>query len=144
MVVAERELNRADLPDEPFWIRFFNEEQLAAEMMYAAHDLGQAAQVQQHAPTVLKSSAGMQRREVLAATTLAASYLPADRGPGHPVDVDMACRVLTEALPAAAGLTSARGFASINLVRRRLAAYEGHPAVQQVEQDFKEFAGATA
>lgn len=144
MGVAERELNRADLPDEPFWIQFFNEEQLAAEIMYAAHDLGQAAPVQQHAPTVLKSSAGMQRREVLAATTLAASYLPTDRGPARVVDVDKACRVLADALPAAAGLTSARGFASINAVRRRLAVYGAHPAVQQVEHDFKEFASATA
>ena len=144
LVLAEQELNRADLPDEPFWIQFFNEEQLAAEMLYAAHDLGQATQVQQYAPTVLKSSAGMQRREVLAATTLAASYLPARRGTGNVVDVDMACQVLAEALPAAAGLTSARGFASINAVRRQLAEYQAVPAVQKVEQDFARFAGATA
>lgn len=141
---AERELTHADLPDEPFWIRFFNEEQLAAELMYTAHDLGQAVQVQQHAPIVLKSAAGMQRREVLAATTLAASYLPGDRGRDVEVDVDLACKILGDALPAAAGLTSARGLASINAVRRRLADYSDRPAVQQVEADFREFAGATA
>ncbi|MGW6196964.1 hypothetical protein ACWF0M_12530 [Kribbella sp. NPDC055110] len=73
MTAAEQELARADLPDEPTWIQLLNEEQLAAEIMYASHDLGQAGQVQQYAPTVLTSSAGMQRREVLAATALAAS-----------------------------------------------------------------------
>ncbi|MEU4607507.1 hypothetical protein AB0F43_31365 [Kribbella sp. NPDC023972] len=85
-----------------------------------------------------------QRREVLAAATLAASYLPARRGKGNTVDVDTACKILTDALPAAAGLTSARGLASINSVRRRLAPYRDLPAVQQVEEDFREFAAATA
>jgi hypothetical protein len=40
MKTAETELQHADLDDEPFWIRFFTEEQLAAEFMYTAHDLG--------------------------------------------------------------------------------------------------------
>ncbi|TCM49426.1 helix-turn-helix domain-containing protein [Kribbella sp. VKM Ac-2568] len=103
MKAAERELNQADLDDEPFWIRFFTEEQLAAEFMYTAHDLGQTAEVQLHAPTVLQSSAGMQRREVLATSTLAASYLPTKRNPSSGrADVDMACKVLTDALPSAA------------------------------------------
>ena len=57
-----RELTHADLPDELFWIRFFNEAQLAAQLMYTAHDLGQAVQVQHRAPIVLKRAAGMQRR----------------------------------------------------------------------------------
>lgn len=140
---AERYLARADLPDEPFWVQFFNEEQLAAELMYTAHDLGQSSQVQRHAPIVLKSAAGMQRREVLAATTLAASYLPGERGRDTQVDVDRACTILVDVLPSAAGLTSARGLASINAVRRRLADYSELPAVQQVEKDFREFAGAT-
>jgi hypothetical protein len=145
MKAAEVELNKADLDDEPFWIRFFTEEQLAAEFMYTAHDLGQAAEVQLHAPTVLQSSAGMQRRQVLAASTLAASYLPTKRNPSNArVDVDMACQVLTDALPSAAGLTSARGLTAINAVRRKLVPFRSTPAVQRVEEDFQQFVGATA
>lgn len=143
MTLAERELTYADLPDEPTWIQFFDVEQLSAEIMYTSHDLGQSTQVQQYAPTVLRSSAGMQRREVLAASTLAASYLPSERGTGGAVDVEMACAILTDALPAAAGLTSARGLASINAVRRQLAAHHDQPCVQQVEEGFRQFAGAT-
>jgi transcriptional regulator with XRE-family HTH domain len=143
MVAAEQELVRADLPDEPTWIQFFNEEQLAAEIMYASHDLGRAAQVQQYAPTVLKSSAGMQRREVLAATTLAASYLPSRHGTTSAVDVELACKILTDALPSAAGLTSARGLSSINAVRRQLAPYRARADVQQVEEGFRQLAGVT-
>jgi hypothetical protein len=146
MRAAENELTRADLDDEPFWIRFFTEEQLAAEFMYTAHDLGHATEVQQHAPTVLQSSAGMQRREVLAASILAASYLPSNRGAGGrgDVDVEKACQVLTDALPSAAGLTSARGLAAINTVRPELIPFRASPAVQQVEEDFQQFVGATA
>lgn len=144
MRVAELELARADLADEPFWIQFFTEEQLAAEFMYSAHDLGHTSEVHKQAPTVLRSSANMQRREVLAASTLAASYLPQKRRTGvmH-VDVDRACQVLADALPAAAGLTSARGLAAINAVRRQLIPFSAAPAVQRVEATFQEFVGAT-
>ncbi|GAB3943682.1 hypothetical protein GCM10029976_066660 [Kribbella albertanoniae] len=142
MTTAEHELNTAQPDDEPFWIRFFTPEQLAAEFMYAAHDLGQSAEVQEHAPTVLASSAAMQRREVLAASTLASSYLPGTRSKFSTVDVERACDILTKALPSAAGLTSARGLTSINSVRRQLAPYHSLPAVQEVEQTFAEFATA--
>jgi hypothetical protein len=87
----------------------------------------------------------MQRREVLAASTLAASYLPTARNHRSArVDVDMACKVLTDALPSAAGLTSARGLASINAVRRQLVPFRSTPAVRQVEEDIQQFVGATA
>lgn len=145
MGAAETELNRAQPAEEPFWIRFFTEEQLAAEAMYVAHDLGRADEVQRNAPVVLQSSAGMQRREVLAATTLAASYLSTKRRPDHVhVDVDMACKVLSDALPAAKGLTSARGLASINAVRTQLVPFWDRPAVRQVEAEFHEVVAATA
>jgi hypothetical protein len=59
------------------------------------------------------------------------------------VDVDRACQVLTDALPAAVGLTSARGLAAINAVRRQLIPFSATPAVQRVEATFQEFVGAT-
>jgi hypothetical protein len=56
----------------------------------------------------------------------------------------MACKVLTDALPSAAGLTSARGLAAINDVRRQLVPFRTSPAVQRVEEDFQQFVGASA
>jgi hypothetical protein len=58
--------------------------------------------------------------------------------------LNMACKVLTDALPSAAGLTSARGLAAINDVRRQLVPFRTSPAVQQVEEDFQQFVGASA
>ncbi|MEV0356246.1 hypothetical protein AB0H71_09290 [Nocardia sp. NPDC050697] len=121
MAEAERQLNRARPGDEPDWIRFFTDRQLSAEFMYAAHDAGQAPEVRRWAPMVLSDSAGMERRQVLAASTLATSFVPrADGGSdGAPVDVEQACRVLRDTMVAARGLTSARGIEAINGVRRQ-------------------------
>jgi len=137
---AEQDLARATT-EVPAWIRFFTPEQLHAEWMYVSAELGHAGEVQRFAPAVVGAEATMmQRRHVLAASTLAASYLPADRGAGDGRargDVDQACAVLREALPSATGLTSARGLDSINAVRARLTPYRDRPAVQQVEADFQ-------
>ncbi|HET9256135.1 MAG TPA: hypothetical protein VFO16_13175 [Pseudonocardiaceae bacterium] len=64
------------LADEPVWIQFFTAEQLTAEMLYMAADLGECHEVQRLAPGVLGSPGGMERRRVLCTTALASSYLP--------------------------------------------------------------------
>ncbi|MEU1204656.1 helix-turn-helix transcriptional regulator [Nocardia sp. NPDC005825] len=132
---AQVHLDRARPADEPEWIRFFTERQLAAESIYAAHDSGQAAEVRANAPFVLADSVGMERRHVLAAATFAGSFLIA--GPHTDgVDVEKACEVLTDALPAACGLTSSRSIEAINVVRRQLAPYADLPCVQDLEQRY--------
>ncbi|MBF6315755.1 helix-turn-helix domain-containing protein [Nocardia cyriacigeorgica] len=139
MAEAERQLNRARPDDEPDWIRFFTDRQLSAEFMYAAHDAGRTRDVQQWAPAVLADSVGMERRHVLAASTLAGSFVP-DSGDGSdcaPVDVEQACRVLADTMVAARGLTSARGIEAINDVRRRLAPYAEMAVVKEVEHEFR-------
>ncbi|MEV4130514.1 hypothetical protein [Nocardia sp. NPDC049707] len=139
MLEAERRLNRARPDDEPDWIRFFTERQLSAEFMYVAHDGRRAVDVQQRAPLVLADSVGMERRQVLVAATLAASYVPepGEAAVGHSVEIEQACHVLQDAIRAARGLTSARGIESINVVRRRLAPYADLPVVQRVENEFQ-------
>jgi len=156
LAFAERDLGRATVPDEPLWIQFFTEAHLAVERVYVAHELGDSRQVQRFASDLDSAAAGeMNRRQVLAATTLAGSYLPVSSdqsgpptrrprpGPrGGEVDVDQACAVLIRALPSAAGLTSSRGLEAINGLRRRLAPYQQLPAVQQVEHDVAAFVGS--
>ncbi|MEV6429120.1 helix-turn-helix transcriptional regulator [Nocardia sp. NPDC051463] len=138
MSEAERRLNRARPDDEPDWIRFFTERQLTAEFMYVAHDGRHAADVQQRAPLVLADSVGMERRQVLVAATLAASYVPeSDGATVKGVEIEQACHVLRDTMRAARGLTSARGIESINIVRRRLAPYADLAIVQQVENEFQ-------
>ncbi|WP_330231580.1 helix-turn-helix transcriptional regulator [Nocardia sp. NBC_00508] len=139
MVEAERRLHRARPGDEPDWIRFFTERQLSAEFMYVAHDGQRPRDVQRHAPMVLADAVGMERRHVLAAATLAASYVPdpAAAAPDRTIEVEQACQVLRDAMKAARGLTSARGIEAINIVRRRLAPYADMAVVQQVENEFQ-------
>ncbi|MCC3332780.1 helix-turn-helix domain-containing protein [Nocardia abscessus] len=139
MLEAERRLNRARPDDEPDWIRFFTDRQLSAEFMYVAHDGRRAVDVQRRAPVVLADSAGMERRQVLAAATLAASYVPDsdEAATGQSVEVEQACRVLLDTMRVARGLTSARGIELINIVRRRLAPYADLAIVQQVEDEFR-------
>ncbi|WP_169810757.1 helix-turn-helix domain-containing protein [Nocardia beijingensis] len=136
---AERHLGRARPDDEPDWIRFFTDRQLSAEFMYVAHDGRRPTDVREQAPIVLADSVGMERRKVLVAATLAASFVPEDgeRVGNSDVDVEQACQVLLDTLPAARGLTSSRAIESINLVRRRLAPFASKPAVQQVEHEFQ-------
>lgn len=136
MTTAETQLSRAHR-DEPAWIGFFTDEQLATEHMYVSHALGRTRDVQRYASqasidATVRSSprpdgTPMNRRHVLASAALADSHLD--------TDVDHACEVLRGALPAAAGLTSNRGLEAVNAVRRRLRPHQDRPAVQQVEAE---------
>jgi ribosomal protein L16/L10AE len=135
---AERALARANTNDEPFWIRFFTPQQLASESMYVAADLGRAGHVRRHARTAFSTAGGMQRRQVLAAATLAASHLPTQNATSTiSTDVDKACGVLRDVLPVIGSLTSARALTSINTVRGRLAAFSDRPAVRRLERDLQ-------
>lgn len=131
---AERALDHAQTEDEPVWIRFFTSQQLAAEAVYAAADLGRSEHVRRHARTALAGVAGMQRRHVLVTATLAGSHLPAASGQ-HAGDVDRACDVLRGVLPFVGSLTSVRTVATLNQLRNRLAPYSDRLAVRRLEQD---------
>ncbi|WP_043660259.1 helix-turn-helix domain-containing protein [Nocardia thailandica] len=134
LAAAEQQLDRAHPADEPAWIRFFTDEQLAAETMYVAADHRDARGVQHHAPLVLGAASEMDRRRVLAASTLASSHV-ADPATA---DIDHAAQILIDALPAASTVVSSRGLDAINTVRRQLAPHAQHPCVQQVERAFAE------
>jgi hypothetical protein len=137
---AERALDRAGVRGEPFWVGFFTPHQLAAEAMYAAAELHRADLVRRHAATALSAADGMQRRQVLATATLAASYLPAGDTPATDAatDVGQACEVLRGVMPVIGSLTSARALGLVSAVRGRLAHYPHLVAVQELERDLDE------
>ena len=144
---AERALDRAAPQGEPFWITFFTPQQLAAEAMYTAAEVRRASLVRRHAADALTTVDGMQRRQVLATATLAASYLPADdtAQAGAATDVEQACDVLRGVLPVIGSLASARAHGLVSTVRSRLAGYPQVPAVQELEGDLHQcMAGASS
>jgi len=130
---AERALDGGAPGDEPAWISFFTPQQLAAESMYAAADLGRSAHVRHHSTTALLPDSRMRRRQVMATVTLAGSHLP---GTARGTDVEQACHLLREVLPLAGSLTSAPVAGAISGVRARLAPYAKQPAVQRLDHDF--------
>ncbi len=140
---AERALGAA-CDDEPSWIRFFTAEQLAAEFMYAASELGRPADVQQFAPAVLGASEGMQRRLVLATVTLAASHLGDGRDARSASDVDQACTVLQQAVPVAAGLSSPRALHALNTVRIRLTPHAARTSVRALQEHMEAVVSASS
>jgi hypothetical protein len=144
---AERALDRAGVRGEPFWVAFFTPQQLAAEAMYAAAELHRADLVRRHAATALSAADGMQRRQVLATATLAASYLPAEdtAAADAATDVGQACAVLRGVLPVIGSLTSARALGLVGAVRDRLSGYPEVTAVQELERDLDQcMAGAAS
>lgn len=129
--LAERTLDQAVPADEPAWIRFFTPEQLSAETLYIASDLGRPQDVQRLAPDVIVSSGDMGYRRVMRITTLAASYLPSERNSGG--DIDHAAELLCQVIPTLGSLHSSRILHRVNSVRRALAAHAARPSVQALE-----------
>ncbi|GAA2001282.1 helix-turn-helix transcriptional regulator [Catenulispora subtropica] len=131
---AERVLDNRGHGEEPAWISFFSTRQLTVESMYASEALGRSTYVQRHADTAqLDHAAGdaMPRRDVLAKSTLALSYLTDER-----VDIERACAVMTECIPLIGGLTSARALAAVKRTRQRLADFSDSASVKELEEAF--------
>lgn len=134
LVQAELLLDRRGDVQEPQWVSFFSVRQLTVEAMYASHALGRTTYVQRHADAAHLDQAAadaMPRRDVLANTTLAMSYLQ----PGH-ADVERACAIMTTCLPLIGRLTSARALAAIEQTRRRLADFSTNAAVKDLDAAF--------
>ena len=73
----------------------------------------------------------MPRRDVLAKSTLALSFLSEGQA-----DVEQACSLMTECLPLMGRLTSARALAAVQTTRRRLADFSDSASVKQLEEAF--------
>ncbi|MGI9002987.1 MAG: helix-turn-helix domain-containing protein [Pseudonocardia sp.] len=116
----------------PVWNRFVTPVALTFQAQYAAADLGQFREVQRLAPAVIETIDGRQRRKVLSTAMLAHSYLPGG-GAGTDADVDHACELLIDVLPALPSMTSARVHERVDKVRRGLIPYRDRASVRQFE-----------
>jgi len=130
-LLAEQALD-VEASDVPAWIRFFTPVALTFQAQYTAADLGQCREVQRLAPAVIDTIDGRQRRKVLSTAMLAHSYLPGP-GAGTDADVDHACELLIDVLPALPSLTSARVHERVDKVRRGLIPYRDRASVRQFE-----------
>lgn len=143
LFAAEVALDGEPSRDDPPWIAFFTQTQLQTEALYAATDLRRLDRVEELATTVLVADVAMQRRHVLAAAAVAGAYVTDPAVPARGRNLDRALALLDTVLPTAAALTSARGVAAIDDVRRRLVTYGQVPGLSDFEERFRAALGAT-
>ncbi|MDR7381172.1 hypothetical protein [Promicromonospora iranensis] len=143
MFAAEVALDGESSRDDPPWIAFFTETQLQTEALYAAVDLGRLDRVEELAATVLVDDVAMQRRHVLAAAAIAGAYVAGAGDVARGRDLDRALALLHAVLPTAAALSSARGVAAVEGVRRRVAAFGRVPGLPEFEERIRTVLGTT-
>lgn len=112
---AVREFNRRNPEDDPPWIAYFNEAELAAEFGHCFRDLGRAVDASQHASQSLAAvdDTTFLRSDFFAAIVLADAHLAA----GEP---EQACAVALKALTAGEQIRSARCVNYLREFRQRL------------------------
>lgn len=133
--IGERTLDRVIPTGERTWTKVFTADEMIAQRLYMARDLGRADEVQRIAPDALVSGCSSARRHVMYTTALAASYLPTARNPHS--DIDRACELLSQALPSLGSLHSALSLERFNTVRRALATHATRPSVQEFEDRYR-------
>jgi len=113
---AVREFDRRNPEDDPPWIAYFNEAELAAEFGHCFRDLGRAVDASQHASQSLAAvdDTTFLRSDFFAAIVLADAHLAA----GEP---EQACAVALKALTAGEQIRSARCVNYVREFRQRLA-----------------------
>ncbi len=100
---AFREFERRNPEDDPQWIRYFNEAELAAEFGHCLRDLGRATDAAQYLSSSIEAINDdvFMRSDFFAAMVLADAYLAAG-------ELEQACRVALKALTAGEQIRSAR------------------------------------
>ena len=100
---AVREFERRRPEDDPGWMRYFDEAELAAEFGHCLRDLGRAADAAQYASRSVAAvgEVGFARSDFFAAMVLADAYLAAG-------DLDQACATALHALAAGELIRSGR------------------------------------
>lgn len=126
---AVREFDRRNPDDDPAWIRYFNEAELAAEFGHCFRDLGRAVDASQHASQSLAAidETTFVRSDFFAAIVLADAHIAAG-------ELEQACGVALKALTAGEQIRSARCVNYLREFAQRLAAVGESAAVA----DFRE------
>src|ERR1022692_3816114 len=128
LAAAERSFAQADPGQDPEFISYFNEAELAAELGHCFRDLGQPRRAVEHAARAVAASDGQYpRSDFFVTMVLADAY--ADLG-----DPEQACDAALGALRLGQALTSARCVAYLREFRERLDRFGCNRAVR----DFRE------
>jgi ATP/maltotriose-dependent transcriptional regulator MalT len=123
---ATRALESRNSDDEPEWITYFDEAELAAEAAHCFRDVNSARQAVAHAENAMSGS--HVRSDFFATMVLADAHLRAG-------DADEACRVALDALDLGEQLKSARCVSYLSEFRQHLA----HTAADSATvRDFEE------
>lgn len=96
-----REFERTNPENDPEWIRYFNETELAAEFGHCMRDLGRSSDAIQHAGNGVATSGEFGRSDFFVTVVLADAHLKAG-------DIEEACNVTLHALTAGEQIRSAR------------------------------------
>jgi transcriptional regulator with XRE-family HTH domain len=126
---AARHLESRNSGDEPEWITYFDEAELAAEAAHSFRDVNRARQAVEHATNAMSGS--HVRSDFFATMVLADAHLQA----GH---VDEACRVALDALDLGEQLRSARCVSYLRDFRTALAPYAKTPIVRELHEQAAE------
>ena len=125
LVNAARELDGRNGDDEPEWITYFDEAELAAEMAHCFRDVDRARQAVEHAQNAMSGS--HVRSDFFATMVLADAHLRAG-------DPEEACRVALDALDLGEQLKSARCVAYLAEFRQHLARVGDSAAIREFQE----------
>ncbi|OIJ69198.1 transcriptional regulator [Streptomyces mangrovisoli] len=118
---ATKALESRNTADEPEWISYFDEAELAAEAAHCFRDVKSARRAVEHAENAMSGS--HVRSDFFATMVLADAHL-------HAGDVEEACRVARDALDLGEQLKSARCVSYLAEFRQNLAAADTSAEVQ--------------
>ncbi|MER5386725.1 hypothetical protein ABT040_41905 [Streptomyces sp. NPDC002688] len=126
---ATKALEGRNNDDEPEWISYFDEAELAAEAAHCFRDVNSARQAVTHAENAMSGS--HVRSDFFATMVLADAHLRAG-------DVEEACRVAVDALDLGEQLKSARCVSYLAEFRQNLAAVNDSPDVLAFAEQVRE------
>jgi ATP/maltotriose-dependent transcriptional regulator MalT len=126
---ATRALESRNSEDEPEWISYFDETELAAEAAHCFRDVNSARKAVAHAENAMSGS--HVRSDFFATMVLADAHLRAG-------DADEACRVALDALDLGEQLKSARCISYLAEFRHNLSAASHSTAARGLEEEARE------
>jgi transcriptional regulator with XRE-family HTH domain len=122
---AERSFERARANQDPEFISYFNEAELAAEFGHCLRDLGQGRQAAEHAArAVAQSDGAYARSDFFVAMVLADAHADQD-------DPGQACHAALNALLIGEALSSSRAVAYVREFRQRLDRFGDQPDIRE-------------
>ncbi|MFJ2561384.1 hypothetical protein ACIO02_00005, partial [Streptomyces sp. NPDC087568] len=126
---ATKALESRNNEDEPEWISYFDEAELAAEAAHCFRDVNSARRAVAHAENAMSGS--HVRSDFFATMVLADAHLRAG-------DVEEACRVALDALDLGEQLKSARCISYLTEFRRNLGAVGHNAAARDLAEEARE------